>query len=515
MCQSSRRTGSSPEEDSQDHPNGQLDEPLLSPRREGSSSQQAEHDYRRANVTLALIYTFVYFSGRSIWNQSVLATFVYLIQHENAQAVGFITAIMGIAQLAASLPAGYMADVYRRDRVLAVASALGFAAIGSTVAASWWQDYRCLAVALALWGMFGGVANTSLLALFADSIPDGERSHYFTQRSILVTLANLAGPLSALAMFGILGNNWTAADCAKVMILGQLFSLPAIGMLCFFHDFDRSNNEDLEIEGSLEEQDVETADDAELSTPLLPDETAESNPAESDGESDDNVESDNENELAVVTHPTIPCGGCCLPPDRAIPILIAISDVIAGLGSGMSVRYFPLFFVDNLGLHPIEVQVVYALSNLTKVPLMRMAQRLAKRFGRCGVTIACKWAGLVFMAAMIAVYWWRPHWRYLISFLFVFRTSCMNSSGALTRSMLMDHVPSDERGKWSALESINMFSWSGSAALGGVLVGILGLVPIFMVTACMQFASTLIILALVGVDTQESNLRTRASRLRN
>jgi hypothetical protein len=69
--------------------------------------------------------------------------------------------------------------------------------------------------------------------------------------------------------------------------------------------------------------------------------------------------------------------------------------------------------------------------------------------------------------------------------------------------MLMDNVPSHERGRWSALESVNMFSWSGSAALGGVLVGWVGIVPLFAITASIQFVSSLVVVSLFGVDTIE------------
>lgn len=70
----------------------------------------------------------------------------------------------------------------------------------------------------------------------------------------------------------------------------------------------------------------------------------------------------------------------------------------------------------------------------------------------------------------------------------------------------MDNVPQEERGKWSALESVNMFSWSGSAALGGVLVGAVGLLPLFVATGCVQLTATLALIALFGHDTIEETL---------
>ena len=41
-----------------------------------------------------------------------------------------------------------------------------------------------------------------------------------------------------------------------------------------------------------------------------------------------------------------------------------------------------------------------------------------------------------------------------------------------------------------------MFSWSGSAALGGYLVGVIGMVPLFCTTAGIQFLASFPLLAL-------------------
>jgi len=54
----------------------------------------------------------------------------------------------------------------------------------------------------------------------------------------------------------------------------------------------------------------------------------------------------------------------------------------------------------------------------------------------------------------------------------------------------MDAVPKGERAKWSAMESVNMFGWAGSAALGGYLVDWKGIEFNFYLTAALQFVST-------------------------
>jgi MFS family permease len=137
-------------------------------------------------VHLTLAFTWFAFAGRSMWNQSVSATFLFLIHDDNPEAAEFFTAVMGLSQLLVSFPVGFLADRYRRDTMLKLASVVGVVAATVTFLSLHLESFSLLVVALAVWGVTWGIANhTALSALFADSIPNGERSHYFTQRSIL------------------------------------------------------------------------------------------------------------------------------------------------------------------------------------------------------------------------------------------------------------------------------------------------------------------------------------------
>ena len=85
----------------------------------------------------------------------------------------------------------------------------------------------------------------------------------------------------------------------------------------------------------------------------------------------------------------------------------------------------------------------------------------------------------------------------------------MNSTNALTRSVVMDNVPKGERAKWSALESLNMFSWSGSAALGGILVAYKGIIFNFYITALLQLLATIPLIVVFPLDNIETSPDTR------
>jgi MFS family permease len=464
-----------------------LREPLLL--RSSSSDTESRTEERLAaegppkvsrNVPLVLAYTAFVFAGRAVWSQSVLSTFVFLVKSKDYRAVGFITAVMGVSQLLTSFPAGYYSDRFRRDTLLKGAAVVGVTAVGATLYACWRGDYAALVAGLAVWGCYWGISNTSMSALFADSIPQGQRSKYFTQRSLLVNLGFALGPTVSLTMFYILGDEWHVRECAIVLAVGQIMCLPAMLILCFLRDEDdvvhEGTSEDDPATGSMPEDEEEAME-------IVP-----TDPAEMTGQD------------AALEGVGYFCG--CIPRDRQIASLVAMADLTSGLASGMSIRYFPIFFAENLNMGPVFVQCLYISSPLVLACLMKIAQRLSQLFGRCHVAVSFKWMGVLLMFALIASYQsGQPRW--LTCLLYVVRTAFMNSTGALTRSVLMDHVPKSERGRWAALESLNMFSWSGSALLGGFLVGYIGMVPLFATTAIIQFMGTFPLMALFRQDALE------------
>merc|ERR1712070_209859 len=42
-----------------------------------------------------------------------------------------------------------------------------------------------------------------------------------------------------------------------------------------------------------------------------------------------------------------------------IPYILFLSDVITALGSGMTVKFFPLYFKNDIRMSPAEVQYIY------------------------------------------------------------------------------------------------------------------------------------------------------------
>jgi len=429
------------------------------------------------NINLILAYTFIAFSARSLWNQSVLSAFVYLIKNDDPKFVGILTGIMGTTQLLSSFPAGILADKFRRDTMLKIASVIGAIAAICTFAAAQSLNFVFLGLALAIWGLFWGICNTSILAMFADSIEDGERTHYFTQRTILQYLGNASGPKVALIMFLNLGDKWTVQACSTVVGTGQLLSIPAILLLCFLKDEDVVNNDygSDETICSNDELDEEANDQRStlLEEPLL---------VNGSDVEDHNEDSTSTSSSGIFLY--------IIPERRAVPILITLADVTSGLAAGMSIRYFPIFFLENLKMSPEQVQIVFLTTTLLMAVMTRVTQFIGTTMGNLCTTIIFKCAGALLMMLMVVSYQ-KGFSPLFVCVLFVLRTSTINSTGALTKSLLMDSVPSSERAKWSALESVNMFGWAGSAAFGGFLVDWEGIEFNFYTTSTLQLVATL------------------------
>lgn len=190
---------------------------------------------------------------------------------------------------------------------------------------------------------------------------------------------------------------------------------------------------------------------------------------------------------------------------------------------GMSIRYFAIFLYDNLKIKPVHVQLLYMIAPLVQASLTKLGQTMAKTYGRCCITVIFKWIGITLMLAMIgmtrastaAIAREDDRIIAVICTLLVLRTAFMNSTSALTKSVLMDHVPKDERAKWGALESFNMFSWSGSAAIGGILVDYHGILFNFCITAALQLVATIphLLLATSVVKHSQQGDATGSSRV--
>ena len=400
-----------------------LSEPLL----ESTPSQPSPSTVVSRNVTLTLVHTFFTFIGNSIWGANVLPAYIFLLTDNNPEAIGTFMGCMGLSNVLCSIPTGWFADSYRRDVSLKLASLVGILAIATALMAIWLENgsYRYLLAAGCLWGCSRGIGNTALFALFSDSVPKGNRSEYFTKRNQLIKQGIAAGPITTLLMFYFMGDHWSARECAIVITIGQVVSLPPMILFSFFNDDDA-------VPESIDNPDHQGASDENIG---LRERTSahasDDEPVDNESLNDEPVDEGSSESSCCIKA----CCGCMRK--RRIATLVASGDVLSGIAGGLCIRYFPIFFLHSLKLGPVIVQVLYLSHPLLQVYLVQVAQRLSMRCGRLHVAAWLKWIGALTMYLMIGAYHAKfPLW--VVCLLFVIRTAVANSTKALTKSVLMD-----------------------------------------------------------------------------
>ena len=181
----------------------------------------------------------------------------------------------------------------------------------------------------------------------------------------------------------------------------------------------------------------------------------------------------------------------------------------------MTVKYFPLYFKNAVGLRPADVQAVFAVQPALMAAFVLLSQKLSLAAGRVPCVLLCKALGVGCLAAMVylAEVSKCEDWQVMVP-LFLARTSFANCSGPLEESILMDNVPRGTRARWKSLDSIHDVGWCGSAWLGGWVAdrfrsnGHSGYVYTFALTAAMQCIGGLLfalLLPLVKSEKREEN----------
>jgi MFS family permease len=183
----------------------------------------------------------------------------------------------------------------------------------------------------------------------------------------------------------------------------------------------------------------------------------------------------------------------------------------------MTVKFFPLFFRKSCQMSPVGVQLIYALSPLIMAAFSGVATPVSLRVGRAQTMVALKVVGVGLLVAMavLSICWLdvgsiggkasgpmppvSTAQVVTVVAIYLVRTSLMNCTYPIEESILMDFVPSDTRARWKALDSIGMFGWCGSAAVGGVLADKFGYSFTFLITAAVQGVAVLIQASLIFI----------------
>ncbi|MHA1302496.1 MAG: MFS transporter [Candidatus Heimdallarchaeaceae archaeon] len=352
---------------------------------------------------------------------NVFSAYIFFLASESNKLLGWTSAASGITMTLFVFPSGYFADNFRRDLLLRAAALIGL--IGLVLIAVG-NNIVYIFVALALWGLYQALTRPSLEALIADSLESGTRSKIYSWLHLARQVASSIGPFANVFLFLFLGNEWELEILKQVMLIGMAITTISIASMFLFND-DKSLGEKSE------------------SIPL---ELTQINAKKKNGFT---------NKMTVSQ------------AAKLIPILLVGSNVIIGFGAGMTIKFFPIFFLKQYELSPIYVQIIMGLTAVFTGLSALLAQRYSLKKGRAESIFVFQLIATICLF-VIAFY---PPLAILIP-IFIARGSLMNASQPLSRSILMDVIPKKNRAKWNSLEAIawGLF-WNVSAVVGGYLIG--------------------------------------------
>jgi len=270
-----------------------------------------------------------------------------------------------------------------------------------------------------------------------------------------------------------MGNEWTLIQCAVVISTGQALNLVGyLFLLTLSDDYALSESELTKNKIA----DDATAHTAELET-------------ESDPEDSEKGDAYNLLEDADETEEEAPL--LCIRGDRVVAVMVATHDFVTGIGTGMTSRYFLVFIMSYLNLDPVHTYIVYLLIGLGMTACHKVTQLVGQCIGKLQAVVFMEWCGIFFNGLMNVSYRKSLFPTPIIAGIIVLRYAFMQSTDGLTKSVLLNNVPKQERGKWSALESVNRFGWSGSGMIGGLLVQTGGILFAFQITMLIEFIATI------------------------
>jgi MFS family permease len=442
------------------------------------------------NVFLTLVLDVLYGVSDSLWGGTVFAAYLKKLGHDRNGPVGDIEAVNGLAVLLSALPVGYLADKYGRSRVIVaggvlfVVTAIFHAAVMQWIGVDVEDLYSdpqksrlsmiLLGVVMGLWGIGGGIVSGPCQALYADSTPAGDRSKYYQILFVCYLMASCLGPLVSILLFQTIGDEWDLKTLQTIIYVGLALEIGNAFVMMFFDDAKALDEDEPAGAGDENEEEVS----------LLVTDDPETLSAE--------VTFEDEPEVPVGTTEELDSGEDILRKRRRwIPYILFFASVIVSIGSGMTVKFFPLFFKDEVGMSPTQVQIVYVMVPLVMAMCSGLGTSLASWFGRVQTSLLLQFSGLGCLFAMVFFKDYLDSHPLVLVPVYVMRTALMNAPYPLQESILMDYVPKNERARWKSLESISQFGWCGSAALGGYLSDRWDYTFTFFLTAIIQTAGTL------------------------
>ncbi|KAF5222248.1 hypothetical protein ECC02_004763 [Trypanosoma cruzi] len=516
--------------------------------------------FRNRNVVLVIAFCFVDGACFSVWMAQLFPVFVNRIGGD--EAVGWSAAASGMAQIVGAAFAGYVGDKIPRKECIRVAAFCGVMAVAATLVAINLLVMPAIYITQAVWGVYLGVASTSIEALFADSVLSGHRAFIYNFKWIVQTVCYCVGYVVALVMLLQMGNDWSMDSIKFVMTVGLAAHPLAHFILLFMRDEDALQDGEAdayfiatvkvgEEQKHTEEEDRKTGALSDLpEAPLLnegyvadedskaatisiwrggphnvkPQRAREIKPPFEQRETEKETEENNviydgsrhvdeEETGASCFNGFCSSFHCSL---SAVPYLVCMADFWMAVGSGMTVQYMTLFLVNDLHMAPTWLMSSYIAISFGAALCSTLLRYVGDHYvGRLPAVITVRLIGTTLLLLLALLDGPKTGLGVVIA-LVITRSALMNSPIGVTRSVIMDCVPKSSRAKWSAFESFTSFTWAGSAVIGGYIADTKGYQFTFFTTSMLHYVGICVLVpAAIVSQNMERHLRQLKRAERN
>eukprot|EP00929_Paragymnodinium_shiwhaense_P044277 TRINITY_DN22717_c0_g1_i2.p1 TRINITY_DN22717_c0_g1~~TRINITY_DN22717_c0_g1_i2.p1 ORF type:complete len:496 (+),score=71.10 TRINITY_DN22717_c0_g1_i2:77-1564(+) len=427
------------------------------------------------NVKLSMVLSVLGALVSTMAHGHIFSVFIFELFGDNS-SVGFMDSVSGTVSLVVAIPVGIAVDKMPRTKLLggcAVAGLLAAVTGGLAVVVgphmvgagesleeppSVPRGFVVLMmISLALWGAFFTATTSCSLALFTDSVPSGSRrTDLFATKTTVTLIGHSSGPLLALLCTVFQGNDWKLTHMSYALIPGFALMPVMCWLLTLYEEVDASKLRGLQ-RGLLEDESPKAAGGRQSS------------------------------EEARTEKASI------------VPYVVLVSELITAVGAGMTVKFFGLWFKNVFKFSPAglcAIQAVTPLAIAVAVQVLSRVVRLAAQLHPGGSPVTVMLVFWMAATGCLVMMTRVEDWRLLV-LLHLSRTALANCKEPLTRAILADSIPTSQRGRWNAVHSLTSITWTGSAALGGVLCDRYGYGQTFIFTAGLYSVAALLWVPLI------------------
>lgn len=372
------------------------------------------------NVKVMYSFYFLFSMARGLMQGPFLDQFIFTLASETSEnlgnlIVGSFESVAGITKLLVAIPIGCWLDARPTHRAAVARRAVpwGLLAVTFGVTSLWTDRLELVGLMLFIFTCFSELATCVAGAIFADSLMSkslSERTSAYTKCQVFETLGiGVGSGLNGVAMLIFKSQDldeWSGFQTKATLLAGFALLFPTMLALVAFKNPPQvvKDTSDESSEGSEEAR--------------------------------------------------------CW-----VPYLLSMSLLLSSLGSGLIVKFLPLFFIQLHGMSPAEISLLQCGTPFVVAAATKLLGSCAQAVGRGKISVFCLVGvilSLIFMSK-VSTLW-------LLLALFIIRGSLANARFPLTWSILMDYTPSTRRGLWNSVLSVLSMSWSASAVLGGAIV---------------------------------------------